>query len=93
MKSTLALSAALFALSVAVSGADAAGTQQSTMTPSPAFEQVDTNRDGVVTKEEITAAKALQNTSFDSADQNKDGKLNKAEYDAASKIHDPQQGG
>jgi hypothetical protein len=93
MNSRLALSAALFALSVAAFGANAAGTQPSTMTPSPAFEQVDANKDGVVTREEATMAKALQNTSFDSADQNKDGKLNRAEYDAASKIHDPQQGG
>lgn len=59
------------------------------MTQTPAFDQVDTNKDGSITQDEAGTAKVLQqDTGFTSADQNKDGKLSKTEYAAAMQAHD-----
>ncbi|MBK8162557.1 MAG: hypothetical protein IPK65_05245 [Gammaproteobacteria bacterium] len=97
MKSMM-IPASLMALTLAASaGVGLAGTQQgeavhTAMTPSPSFDQVDANKDGSISLEEASAAKALENTRFESADQNGDGKLSKAEYAAAVKPHDRQGG-
>lgn len=94
MKSTMKLPAFLFALTVAaIADANPAGTIPVAMTPSPAFDQVDANKDGAITKDEIGTTKELPSFSFDDADRNHDGKLSKAEYDAATKAHKPQMGG
>jgi hypothetical protein len=99
MKSTMMLPAFLLGLTLTASaGASPTGIEQTgilpvAMTPSPTFAQVDANKDGVISNEEVSAAKALQNTSFDSADLNRDGSLSKAEYDAATKTLIPQEGG
>ncbi|MCC6301592.1 MAG: EF-hand domain-containing protein [Gammaproteobacteria bacterium] len=92
MKS-MTIQASLAALTLmAAAGAGWADTPQGTtnhaaMQP-PAFDQVDSNKDGSITQEEADAARIFQGTGFAAADQNKDGKLNKAEYDAATKAHD-----
>ena len=63
------------------------------MTQAPAFDQVDSNKDGSISKDEAGTARVLQQDSrFTSADQDKDGKLSRTEYDAATKAHDRQGG-
>lgn len=88
----MTIQASLAALTLMVAGAGWADTQQGAMNHAmmqpPAFDQVDGNKDGSITREEADKVKTLQGTGFASADQNKDGKLNKAEYDAATKAHD-----
>lgn len=48
----------------------------------PAFEDVDTNKDGVITVEEVITVEGLD---MATADTNGDGKLSKQEYEAAAK--------
>lgn len=97
MKLTTTVSASLFALSVAsaaIAGApDAPGTRDAAMMQSPSFEQVDANKDGAATREEVGRANALPDIGFDKADQDKDGKISRDEYDAAARMNDPQKGG
>ena len=45
----------------------------------PAFEQVDTNRDGAISREEASAFSALE-TGFERVDANRDGKLDAEEF-------------
>ena len=47
----------------------------------PAFETVDTNSDGKITKEEVAVVEGLD---FEAADANQDGTLDRAEYEAAA---------
>ena len=46
----------------------------------PAFNELDKDHDGMLTKAETTAVKGLD---FAKADTNKDGRLDRAEYEAA----------
>jgi len=46
----------------------------------PAFEKVDRNGDGMISRTEATSVEGLD---FDAADQNGDGVLSRAEYAAA----------
>jgi len=46
----------------------------------PAFNELDKDHDGMLTKAETTSVKGLD---FAKADTNKDGKLDRAEYEAA----------
>lgn len=46
----------------------------------PAFNELDRDRDGVLTKDETATVKGLD---FAKADTNKDGRLDRAEYEAA----------
>ncbi len=46
----------------------------------PAFNELDKDRDGMLTKAETTTVKGLD---FAKADTNKDGRLDRAEYEAA----------
>lgn len=48
----------------------------------PAFEDVDTNADGIITMEEAVRVEGLD---LASADTNGDGQLSKKEYEAAAK--------
>lgn len=48
----------------------------------PAFQDVDTNKDGVITADEAAQVEGLDMTT---ADTNGDGKLTMQEYDAAAK--------
>lgn len=47
----------------------------------PAFEDVDANGDGMISKQE---AKVVEGLNFDEADTNDDGSLSRAEYRAAT---------
>lgn len=47
----------------------------------PSFEEVDTNRDGMISAEEAAAVEALD---FATADTNQDGVIDRAEYAALS---------
>lgn len=46
----------------------------------PSFEEVDTNADGVIDREEAAAVEGLD---FDAADTNMDGVIDRQEYEAA----------
>ena len=46
----------------------------------PAFNELDKDHDGLLTKDETTSVKGLD---FAKADTNKDGRLDRAEYEAA----------
>ena len=46
----------------------------------PAFNELDKDRDGLLTKAEASSVKGLD---FAKADTNKDGRLDRAEYEAA----------
>lgn len=48
----------------------------------PAFEKVDTNHDGMISKAEAAKVEGLD---FKKADTNGDGHLSRAEYEAATK--------
>ena len=47
----------------------------------PRFEEIDTNKDGSLSKSEATKVAGLD---FDKADTNHDGKVSQAEYQAAT---------
>jgi len=51
------------------------------------FEQLDKNRDGLITREETRQIKDYSRA-FDQADTNKDGKLDRSEFVTAESIHD-----
>lgn len=48
----------------------------------PAFEEVDTNGDGMITPSEAASVEGLD---FQKADQNDDGALSRSEYEAATR--------
>ena len=51
------------------------------MTSDPMWDDLDTNRDGYLTKDELTGAPALV-THFDTIDTDHDGKISQAEWKA-----------
>jgi hypothetical protein len=60
---------------------DMAGAQQSVMTDNRSFAEMDANRDGKLTHDELTEADMLERH-FDEADADHDGSLSAAEVDA-----------
>jgi Ca2+-binding EF-hand superfamily protein len=73
-------SAALI-LALASGTAFAAGMEEEAQAPSTAFEQLDTNQDGLISKEEGAVREDLT-TLWEAADANKDGSLDAAEFSA-----------
>ncbi len=53
----------------------------------PTFENVDANKDGVITRQEASAFSALE-VSFDRVDANKDGKLDAEEFTRSRQTSD-----
>jgi len=51
----------------------------------PSFEEVDTNSDGQISREE---AQTIEGLDFATADTNQDGSLSRAEYQAAAQSED-----
>jgi hypothetical protein len=80
MNSKFVKSAALAALMSVV--AIPAMAQMAAPAPMPAFADMDTNKDGMLTKEEMTAAtsEAVVGRAFDPADANKDGNITEEEW-------------
>jgi hypothetical protein len=66
------LGASAFAAVLAISGVSLAST--------PSFEDLDKNKDGMLSKSETSSVEELD---FAKADTNKDGMLNRSEYEAA----------
>ena len=56
------------------------GFATAALAAAPSFDEIDVNRDGVVSKGEAAQVKGLD---FAKADTNRDGKLSRAEYEAA----------
>ena len=70
--------------------AQAAGSSDTVDTPAaknPKFDQLDRNRDGVLTRDEVRHIRDYARP-FIEADQNKDGKLDRDEFAKAESIHD-----
>ena len=84
---TVAVAAALIAMSGAVAGAEPAGERVS-----QDFSKYDTNRDGFISREE--AAKIPDFTGpFNESDDNRDGRLDSAEFLKAQSLHERQRAG
>jgi hyperosmotically inducible protein len=81
------------AVAIAVAGAIAAPTAHASDTVEPAridtsrFDQLDRNRDGVITQDEVRHIRDYARP-FLEADQNKDGKLDRDEFIKAESIYD-----
>ncbi|MBK9131170.1 MAG: EF-hand domain-containing protein [Gammaproteobacteria bacterium] len=89
MQATLTALTLIAATGIGWADTSPGSMRHAAMTQTPSFDQVDTNKDGSITRDEAGTAKVLQqDSSFTSADQNKDGKLSKTEYDAAMKAQD-----
>lgn len=89
MQATLTALTLIAATGIGWADTSPGSMRHAAMTQTPSFDQVDTNKDGSITRDEAGTAKVLQQDSgFTSADQNKDGKLSKTEYDAAMKAQD-----
>lgn len=72
----------LFSVSALVQANPGAVVQTAVMQP-PSFEDVDANKDGVISKDEAIKAKALNNADFTAADKDGNGLLSKNEYEQA----------
>ena len=81
MKTAL-LFISLFSVSALVQANQGALVQTAIMQP-PSFEDVDTNKDGVISKDEAIKAKALNKMDFTAADKDGNGLLSKNEYQQA----------
>ena len=79
---TLAIAGALAAMP-----AYAADTAEPSKVPNPKFDQLDKNRDGVLTRDEVRHIRDYARAFYD-ADENKDGKLDRDEFVKAESIHD-----
>lgn len=75
----------LAAVTLAVSAA--LGTSPAAAIDNAKFEQLDRNRDGVLTRDEVRQLRDFARP-FSEADENKDGKLDAAEFVKAQAIHD-----
>jgi hyperosmotically inducible protein len=73
---------ALFAAPLASAGEDAARAGNAK------FESLDKNKDGFLTKDEVSGIRGEYGKAFDQADENRDGKLDRAEFPKAESIHD-----
>ncbi len=83
MKTAL-LFISLFSVSALVQANQGAVIQTAIMQPQPpSFEDVDTNKDGVISKDEAIKAKALNKMDFTAADKDGNGLLSKNEYQQA----------
>jgi Ca2+-binding EF-hand superfamily protein len=81
-------SAALI-LALASGAAFAAGMEEKAEAPATAFEQLDANRDGLISKEEGAVREDVA-TMWEAADANSDGSLDAAEF-SAFEIPEPAQ--
>ena len=81
------------AAALAVAGALAAlpayasDTAETSKVANPKFDQLDKNRDGVLTRDEVRHIRDYARAFYD-ADENKDGKLDRDEFVKAESIHD-----
>ncbi len=75
----------LAAMTLAISAA--LGTMPATAADNAKFEQLDRNRDGVLTRDEVRHLRDFARA-FSEADEHKDGKLDAAEFVKAQAIHD-----
>lgn len=72
----------LFSLSTLVQ-ANQGTLMQTAIKQPPSFEDVDANKDGVISKDEAIKAKVLNEMDFSAADQDGNGLLSKNEYQHA----------
>src|SRR5262245_22198981 len=82
---TLAVVGALATLSAQHAGSS--DTVDSPTARNPKFDQLDRNRDGVLTRDEVQHIRDYVRP-FIQADENKDGKLDRDEFIKAESIHD-----
>lgn len=73
------VTACLFAGAVGAAGTADKNTRSST---SQAFESLDVNGDGFISKDEAGSSTSRVNKSWKTLDKNMDGKVSKAEYDS-----------
>lgn len=78
MKTAL-LIISLFSMSTLVQANQGTMIQTAIKQP-PSFDKVDTNKDGVISKDEALKAKALSKMDFSAADKDGNGLLSKNEY-------------
>jgi hypothetical protein len=72
----------LFSVSAVVQANQGAMVHTAIMQP-PSFEDVDANKDGVISEDEAIKAKALSKMDFSAADKDGNGLLSKNEYQQA----------